>query len=80
MPVPAERRSWCKVDAHLDGLASRGAEIVPLEIGALDPLLRGGHRQRQAAHDQGCDHHSHRVHVASRSFECRRGAVQPASR
>ena len=34
--VLGERRSRVELDAHLDGLASGGAEIVPLEIGALD--------------------------------------------
>src|SRR5689334_3968602 len=41
MRVPAERSARGEVDARLDGLASGGAEIVPLELGARDAgLLR----------------------------------------
>ena len=29
--IPREDRSWVEVDAHLDGLASRGGKIVPLQ-------------------------------------------------
>src|SRR5262245_28981021 len=39
MTVRGERRSRGKVDAHLDELASGGAEIVSLEIGAPDSRL-----------------------------------------
>ena len=52
MPVLAERHSRVEVDAHLDDLASGDAEIVPLEIGALDSrLLCARHLQHQTASD-----------------------------
>ena len=48
-----------KIDAHLDDLASGDAQIVPLEIGALDSRqLRPRHVQRQTAYD---DHHGYRM-------------------
>ena len=63
MRVPGERHSRREVDAHLDDLASGDAEIVPLEIGALDSrLLRPRHVQRQTASD---DQHRYR-HDSSR--------------
>ena len=37
------------VDADLNGLTPGGAEIVPLEIGALDPLLRAQCVKREYA-------------------------------
>jgi hypothetical protein len=50
MRVLGKRHSRREFDTHLDDLASRDAEIVPLEIGALDSrLLRPRHVQRQAA-------------------------------
>ena len=53
-----ERHSRGDLDAHLDDLASGNAQIVPLEIGALDSrLLRPGDVQRQTADDneRRCD-------------------------
>src|SRR5262249_29449612 len=47
MPVPAERHSRGEIYAHLDDLASRGAEIVSLEIGALDARLLRRRRVHQ---------------------------------
>src|SRR5215470_2674639 len=50
MGVPAEGYARVDVDAHLDGLASGHAEIVPLQVGSLDSrLLRPRHRQRKDA-------------------------------
>jgi hypothetical protein len=62
----AEQHSRRELDTRLDDLASGDAEIVPLEIGALDSrLLRLRHVQRQAASDD--QHHyrhdSYRFHV-----------------
>jgi len=44
MPVPDERGLRADLDAVLDDLAPGDAEVVLLEIGALDPrrLLNGG--------------------------------------
>ena len=50
MRVPRGRDSRVELDDHLDDLASGDAEIVPLEIDALDcRLLRPRHLQRQTA-------------------------------
>src|SRR5712691_10831137 len=47
MPVLVERHARVELYARLDDLASGEAEIVPLEIGALDSrLLRPRHVQR----------------------------------
>jgi hypothetical protein len=43
MGVPDERRCRADVDARLDDLASGDAEIVLLEVGALDVRLLGRH-------------------------------------
>jgi hypothetical protein len=62
MRVLAEFRSRVELDARLDGFASGGAEIVPLEIGALDSrLLRPRRLQRQA---YSCDQHGDRDDVS----------------
>src|SRR5260370_21807044 len=67
MGVLAERHARREIDAHLDGLASGGAEIVPLQIGARDSrgLLRLRYGQREtAAEDQRRQRHcSNRLHV-----------------
>jgi hypothetical protein len=66
VPVPAERRSRAKVDPHLYDPASGDAEIVPLELGALDALLlRRRQVQRQTTHDEQRHHgrDSRRLHV-----------------
>ncbi|HTI92648.1 MAG TPA: hypothetical protein VL727_18760 [Puia sp.] len=39
MRVPEDHRSLIEVNTHLDGLTSGDAEIVPLELGALDSRL-----------------------------------------
>src|SRR5271157_4179775 len=66
MPVLGELHSRVELHARLDDLASGDAEIVPLEIGALDSrLLRPRYVQRQtASNDQHryC-HASSRFHV-----------------
>src|SRR5437867_10038767 len=50
MTVLTERHPGGEIDAHLDVLASGDAQIVPLEIGALNSrLLRPRHVQRQTA-------------------------------
>jgi hypothetical protein len=52
MRVLGKRHSRREFDTHLDDLASRDAEIVPLEVVARDSrLLRPRHVQRQAAAD-----------------------------
>src|SRR5882672_3537480 len=64
MGVLAERYSRSKVDAHLDGLASGDAEIVPLQGGALDSRLlsRGSVRpQNGSGYERGQRHHLHRL-------------------
>src|SRR5260370_4200404 len=66
MRMLAERHAGRKIDAHLDGLASGGAEIVPLQVGTLDArLLRLRRRQRQTACDnqRRQSHASNRLHV-----------------
>ena len=56
--MPAELDAGVEIDAHLDDLASGHAEIVPLEIGALDPrLLRLRHVQRHTESDDKCSRH-----------------------
>jgi hypothetical protein len=40
MRVPGRQHPRRDVDAHLDGFAPGNAEIVLLQIGALDALLR----------------------------------------
>jgi hypothetical protein len=70
MPVLGERRSRFDLHAHLEDLASRDAEIMPLEIGALDSrLLRRRQVQRRSAcHDQhhrGHDSRRHHVNLLS---------------
>jgi hypothetical protein len=71
MPVLGERDSRVELHARLDDLASGDAEIVPLEIGALDSrLLRLRDVQRQTDSD-GQDryrHDSRRFHVDPVSF------------
>src|ERR1700738_5046243 len=58
MPVLPELSSRVEPHARLDDLASGDAEIVPLEIGALDSrVLRPRHLQRQTASD---DQHRYR--------------------
>jgi hypothetical protein len=50
MAVPGGRRPGGEIDARLDDLASGNAEIVPLEIGAVEfRLLRPRHAHRQNA-------------------------------
>jgi hypothetical protein len=71
MTVPAERRPWGKIDAHLDDLASGDAEIVPQEIGALDSRLLHLRRvQCETACDQqhSLRNDSRRFHVDFLSF------------
>jgi hypothetical protein len=52
MAVRGERHPGSEIDAHLDDLASRDAQIVPLQLGALDSrLLRLRRVQHQAASD-----------------------------
>src|SRR6185312_2389911 len=66
MRVLGKRHSRREFDTHLDDLASRDTEIVPLEIGALDSLLlRQRHVQRQTAcyHQHRYRHDSSRFHV-----------------
>src|SRR3954447_19426515 len=64
MAVQGERYAGSEIDAHLDDLASRDAEIVPQQIGALGSwLLRLCHVQRQAASDG-----KHRYHQNSGRF------------
>src|SRR5215207_6722855 len=63
MAVPGGHLPGGDIYAYLDDLAPRDAQVVPLEIGALNPrLLRPRHVQRQTASD---DQHRHR-HDASR--------------
>jgi hypothetical protein len=64
MAPPHSRR---EVDPHLDHLASGDAEIVPLEIGALDVRLLRQRVQRQTAcyHQRQCRHDSSRFHFKS---------------
>ena len=58
--------SRVEVDAHLDDLASGGAEIVPLQVGSFGSrLLRLRHVQRQTASDD-----QHRYRHDSRLFSC----------
>ena len=66
MAVRRKRHPRGEIDAHLDHLASRDAEIVPQQIGARDSrLLRLRHVQRQAASDD-----QHRYRHDSSSFSC----------
>src|SRR5207253_6275607 len=77
MTVLAERHPGGEIDAHLDDLASGDAEIVPLEIGALDSrLLRPRHVQRQTAcgDQHRYRHDSSRLHVEKLLSVLRLGA------
>src|ERR1700694_1527828 len=72
MRVLAEGYSRSKVDAHLDGLASGDAEIVPLQVGPLDSrLLSLRYVQRQNASDdqRRYRHDSHGLHLNTAHVE-----------
>jgi hypothetical protein len=58
MLVLGGRYSRPDIDAYLDGLTAWDAQIVPLEIGAIDSRLL----RQTAADDQDRDH-SNRFHV-----------------
>jgi hypothetical protein len=57
MAVRRERHPGGEIDAHLDHLAARDAEIVPLQLGARDSWLRVGNVQSETASD---DQHRYR--------------------
>jgi hypothetical protein len=68
MAVRRERHPGGEIDAHLDDLAARNAQIMPLQIRALDSrLLRLRHGRRQTAPDEQhryCyGHHSSGFHL-----------------
>jgi hypothetical protein len=68
-----------EVDAHLDDLAPRGAQVVPHEISALESgELRLRHVQSKAAYDnqQRYCHDSSRVHVNVLSLPILRKVVE----
>ena len=57
--MPRERNAGLDVDAHLNRLASGGAEIVPLQVGSLYSCLLGWCRLRkQRAGHERCDCHA----------------------
>src|SRR6202021_4217800 len=81
MRISGDLRPGEEIPAHLDGLASGDAEIVPLEFGALDgSLLRVRHAQRRAACDdqQRYCADSNRFHVSLLS-SFRYASVNPCS-
>ena len=54
MRVPAERRSWGEINAHLHDLASGASEIVPMNLGAPDSFLSMGQSHCQTAGGEQC--------------------------
>jgi len=53
--VLAERHARSELDAHLNNLASGDAEVMPLEVSALDARLVGRrHQEWQTASDNQC--------------------------